>query len=354
MLVRRDSRTGANDLNTVYRPCTVDEMLGNPTHVNMIRIGLDNNTLPHTLLFTGDPGCGKTSAARIIALGLNCELGDSPTAQPCLECISCKSILNQNSIDVVEVNVAQTGGKDHVDKIVRDLPSAPFGTRYKVVIFDEAHRLTDAAQKLLLKVIEDGFTHVYFIFCTNRPEKLRMAGDTAFIDRCNIMHFGRISGQLIFNMLENVAQFEGMDYQNEQLEYIAKEARGVPRSALMWLKQAADEGTWTPEAVKEIIGITLDGDDPNIIEISKALLKGSFKNATKVYDKIKNKHQAESVRLGAVSYLVGCLKRAKSYPEADKFSAALDVLTQPIYEQGKPGDWKFYHMMYKASRLLKK
>ena len=62
MLVKRPTRTGANDLNTVYRPCTVDEMLGNPTNVNMIRKGLDMLTLPHTLLFTGDPGCGKTTA----------------------------------------------------------------------------------------------------------------------------------------------------------------------------------------------------------------------------------------------------------------------------------------------------
>ena len=181
-----------------------------------------------------------------------------------------------------------------------------------------------------------------------------MAGDTAFIDRCSAMHFGRISGQLLFNMLENVAQFEGMDYKNEILEYIAKEVRGVPRTALMWLKQVSDEGTWKIEVVKEIIGSALDGEDPKIIEISKALLKGSFKNAVKVYDQIKNKNQAESVRLGVVSYLVGCLKRAKSYQDADKFSTALDVITQPIYEQGKPGDWKLYHLLYKTARILKR
>ena len=351
MLVKRISRTGANDLNTVYRPCSVDEMLGNPTNVNMIRKGLDELTLPHTLLFTGDPGCGKTTAARIIALGLNCENSDRPTSKPCLECMSCRSVLNQNSLDVVEINVAQTGGKDHVDKIVRDLPSAPFSARYKVVIFDEAHRLSDAAQKLLLKVIEDGFNHVYFIFCTNRPEKLRMAGDTAFIDRCNVMHFGRISNTLILEMLTNVAQFEGMAYNQEVINYIADESRGVPRTALMWLKQANDEGSWLLEAIKEITGITMDADDPQIVEISKALLRGSFKDAVKVYDKIKSKNQAESVRLAITSYFVGCLKRARSYGDADRFSLALDILTQPIYEQGKPGDYKLYNFMYKVARL---
>jgi len=347
MLVKRISRTGANDLNTVYRPCTVDEILGNKTNVNILRKGLNNNNLPHTFLFTGDAGCGKTSAARIIALGLNCENSEVATSEPCLECASCRSILNQNSLDVVEINVGQSGGKDAVDSVVRDLPSAPFGVRYKVIIFDEAHKLTSAAQDLLLKVIEDGFHHVYFIFCTNKPEKL----SDAFMSRCNVMHFGRVSQKLLLGMLQNVAEFEGMSYTPEVLNYLAEESRGVPRNGLVWLKQVEDDETWTLDAAKQITGITMDGTTPQIVEISKALLKGSFKDAVKVYDKIKNKNQAESVRLGITSYFVGCLKRARNYGDADKFSAALDILTTPIYEQGRPGDYKLYNFMYKVARL---
>ena len=350
MLVKRTSRTGADDLNTVYRPCTVDEMLGNKTNVNIIRKGLENKNLPHTFLFTGDAGCGKTTAARIIALGLNCEDSDKPTSTPCLECRSCRSVLDHNSIDVIEINVGQSGGKDAVDKIASDLPSAPFGERYKIVIFDEAHKLTSAAQDLLLKVIEDGYKHVYFIFCTNKPEKLT----NAFISRCNVMHFGRISQALILNMLHNVAEFEGMRFKSEVLSFLSEESRGVPRNALVWLKQVEDDGTWTLDAAREITGVALGEDDPNIIEISKALLKGSFKDAVQVYDKIKNKNQAEGVRLGVMSYLVGCLKRARSYGDGDKFSAALDIISPPIYEQGKPGDYKFYNYLYKISRTLKR
>lgn len=350
MLVKRPSRTGANDLNTVYRPCTTAEMLGNKTNTNIIKKGLDANDLHHSFLFTGDAGCGKTTAARIIALGLNCEASDIPTATPCLECISCKSILNQNSIDVTEINVGQSGGKDAVDSIARDLPTAPFGARYKVLIFDEAHKLTSAAQDLLLKIIEDGYKHVYFIFCTNKPEKLT----DAFISRCNVMHFGRISQKLILGLLQNVAEFEGMRYTSEVLNFLAEESRGVPRNALVWLKQAEDDGTWTVGAAKEIAGIMLGADDPQIIEISRALIKGRFQPAAKVYDKIKNKNQAESVRLGIASYFVGCLRRAKSYGEADTYSAILDIVTVPIYEQGKPGDYRLYNYLYKTARLLKR
>jgi DNA polymerase-3 subunit gamma/tau len=233
MLVRRESRTGANELHTIFRPCTVSEMLGNKTNVNMIKKGLDNNTLSHTFLFTGDAGCGKTTMARLIALSLNCEQSDEPTSTPCLKCNSCKSILNHNSVDVIEINVGRSGGKDAVDNVVKDLPSSPFSAKHKVIIFDEAHKLTTAAQDLLLKVIEDGFSYVYFIFATNHPEKL----SDAFMTRCNVMHFGRISKDLIAGLLKNVAEFEAMEYKVEVLDYIAEESRGVPRNALVWLKQ---------------------------------------------------------------------------------------------------------------------
>lgn len=349
MLVRRDSRTGANDLHTVYRPCTVDEMLGNKTNMNMIKKGLKDRTLPHALLFTGDAGCGKTSAARIIALSLNCEKYSEPTDTPCLECNSCVSIINQNNLDLLEINVGQSGVKGDVEALVKDLPSSPFYSKFKVVIFDEAHRFSDAAEQLLLKVIEDGYSHVYFIFCTNHPEKL----SEAFVSRCNVMHFNRVSKELIVKMLQNVAEFEAMEYKAEVLEYIAREARGVPRNALVFLKQVNDEGSWTVEAAKEFIGILLDEDDPKVIEISRALMKGNFNEAFKIYDKMKNKNQAESVRIGIAAYLAGCLKRSATYKDADKFSEALNIVTNPIYEQGKPGDYKLYNYLYKICKALR-
>jgi DNA polymerase-3 subunit gamma/tau len=325
-------------------------MLGNKTNVNMIKKGLDKDNLPHTFLFTGDAGCGKTTAARIIALGLNCRESDGPTSDPCLECTECVTILNQNSMDVVEVNVGQSGGKDAVDTVSRDLMSAPFSGRFKVVIFDEAHKLTPAAQDLLLKVIEDGYKHVYFVFCTNKPEKLT----EAFIGRCSVMHFGRISTELISEMLVNVAQFEGMDYDMTIIQHIAEESRGVPRNALVWLRQVEDEGTWTLDAAKAISGILLDETDPQVVEISKSLIQGKFKPAYQIYDKIKRKQQAENVRIAILSYLVGCLKRARSYGDADRFSQAIDIISQPIYQQGKPGDYILYNYLYKVAKTLKK
>ena len=353
MIVRRESNTGSNDLNVVYRPCTIDELLGNETNKRIIKNALNSGKVPHTWLFTGYPGCGKTTAARIIALSLNCEI-NGISSTPCLECSSCKSILNGNSIDVKEINVGQAGGKDYVDSIVKDLSSSPFNSNVKVLIFDEAHELTNAAKDLLLKPIENGYDHVYFIFCTNQPEKLRSkkkdAGE-AFLDRCHILNFGRISDELITELLFNICEFEGINYNVDVLDFLSKESAGVPRNAIVWLAQIITEGSWTISIAKEICGVLIEEDDPQILELCRILNKGSFKDAVMLFNKLRSVN-IESIRISVTGYFIHCLQRSKKVSEARRYSAMLDVLMIPIYETGKLAEYKWYNYMFKITDIV--
>ena len=353
MIIRRETKYGSNDLNIVYRPCKVEEMLGNETNKKLIKNALDDKKTPHTQLFTGDAGCGKTSAAKIIALGLNCE-ATGVSSSPCLECTSCRSILEGSNIDVKEINVGQSGGKSHVDAIVNELPLAPFNTRYKILIFDEAHELTTAAKDLLLKPIENGYEHVYFIFCTNQPEKLKSKAKgvgEAFLDRCTALNFGRVDITEIRYLLQNVCEFEGFQYNVDVLDLIAEESKGVPRNALVWINQVATEGSWLVSAAKEICSIMDDADDPQIIELSRVLNKGSFKEAVEIFGKIKTV-PVETLRIVVTGYFVSCLKRSKIIGDGRKYSKVLDVLTVPIYEQGKLADHKFFNYMFKVTDVI--
>lgn len=353
MIIRRETIAGSNDLNTVYRPCKVDEMIGNETNRKIIKNALDNKRVPHTQLFTGDAGCGKTTMAKIIALGLNCE-ENGVGSDPCLECASCKTILEGSNLDVKEINVGQDGGKDAVSAIVRDLPMSPFNTRYKIIIFDEAHELTAAAKDLLLKPIESGYEHVYFIFCTNQPEKLRSrkkgVGE-AFLDRCSILDFGRVSIELIGGLLLNVCQFEGFSYNAESLSIVAEESKGVPRNALVWLNKIALEGSWDLKVTKEICNTLTDDDDPQIKELCRALNQGKFKEATIVFEKIKTM-SIESIRIPMSFYFLACLKNSRKVGDAKKYSQVLDIITQPVYEQGKAAIPKWYNMMFKITDII--
>lgn len=353
MIIRRESTTGSNDLNVVYRPCTIDELLGNETNKKIIKNALDSGKMAHTWLFTGYPGCGKTTMARIIALSLNCQ-ANGASSTPCLECQSCKSILNGNSIDVREINIGQSGGKDYIDSIVRDLSSSPFNSNVKVFIFDEAHELTNAAKDLLLKPIENGYDHVYFIFCTNQPEKLRSkkkdAGE-AFLDRCSILNFGRVNEDLIVELLLNICEFEGLNYNIDVLKFLSSESDGVPRSAIVWLNQILTEGSWTISVAKEICGVLAEDNDPQIIDLCRSLNEGSFKKSVTCFIDMKNMN-VESVRITVTGYFVSCLKRSTKISEARKYSTILDMLTIPIYEVGKLAEHKWYNYMFKVTDII--
>ena len=354
MLVKRETHTGSNDINVAYRPCRIDEMVGNDTSRKMLENHLDAGTLPHTLLFTGPAGCGKTTAARIVALGLNCKTTDKPTSRPCLECPACRATLEGHNLDVMEINVGKEGGKGDVGAVVDTLASAPFGNRYKVLIFDEAHELTAAAKDLLLKEIEDGYSHVYFIFCTNQPDglKSKKKGGDAFLSRCHRMTFDAISEDLIEEMLTNVLEFEGEDYNKEVLDHIIAETKGVPRDALVILSGVISEGSWTLEAAKNILGVLIDEEDPQIIELSRALNKGSWKEACKIFEKLKKTVGIESIRIAVCGYFVACLKGSGKIWEAKLFSSILDELLAPIYQTGKPAEQVFYNMMFKVVDIV--
>lgn len=349
MLVKRFVNTGANDLTTVYRPYTVDELIGHDTNKNIISNGLKANSLSHLMLFTGPAGCGKTTAARIIALGLNCKSVEKSTDKPCLECNSCRRIMAQKSLDVMEINVGEDSGKAAVSSLTADLMFAPFECRYKVLIFDEAHKLSTAAQDLLLKKIEDGFSHVYFIFCTNKPEKLT---DT-FISRASVgkLHFGRMGNQNMVDLLINICEYEGISYEVPIIEAVIDAAKGSPRTAIGILKNVMDEGSWELSKVKALLGEFLDETDPNIMEISRHIISGKFKLAINTLDRVKNVPE-DSIRIAIAGFFCSVLKRSSGGKKAVCASRVLDVITQPLPYTGKPSYHVLVNMIYKASLIM--
>ena len=348
MLIKRESRSGANDLITVYRPCTIDEMFGNATNKRVIKNALDKNNVAHTSLFTGPPGCGKTTAARILALGLNCKEGTS--SKPCLKCESCTSILNYNNLDVMEINVGKSGTKGDISDIADNLVIAPFYSRYKIVIFDEAHALTPASIKLLLKVIEDGYSHVYFIFCTDQPENIKSSAFHRRAISLNL-HFGRLPVEVVMKILLNVCEFEGALYTEEVLRFIADKSEGSPGLAVGMLKQILDDGTWDLDIAKELlVGTTIDEDHPQVIELSRALLKQEWSSSIKLFDRLKKDKTftVEGTRLAVAGYFTGCLRREKNFGKAVRYAKALETLNIPIYDQGKTAENKFLFYMFKT------
>ena len=255
-------------------------------------------------------------------------------------------------MDVVEVNVGSAGGKAAVDDIVKDLSARAFHARNKVIIFDEAHKLTPAAKDLLLKHMENCYGHVYLMFCTNQPDALRTAKtdeEDPFLDRCTHLKLMPVSRDETMDLLVNVSQFEGAQYDKDVLAYISEVVKGVPRKALNALGVVLAEGSWDLNTIKVLLGNTLiDEDDAEIIELSRKLFNKDFKTSCLLFSKLVKTYPVESIRIAVCGYFVAILKKTPQLP----LSNALTKLTVPIHVTGKPAQHIFYNVMYQVVTLL--
>ena len=233
-----------------YRPQDFDEVVGQEPVVRTLKNAIAGGQVRQAYLFAGPRGTGKTSLARILAKGLNCEQG--PTPNPDKTCHACLAIANGNSLDVVEMDAASQRGIDDIREIRERVVLQPAEGRYKVYILDEAHQLTDAAWNALLKLIEEPPPHLVFVFCTTDLAKVL----PTVRSRCQTFVFQRPRLAELVQLLRRVADGEGIDVPDQALSLIARGARGSFRDAVSTLDQlsAATEGKITVQAVLQLLG----------------------------------------------------------------------------------------------------
>ena len=233
-----------------YRPLDFDEVVGQEAVVRTLRNAIERDLVRQAYLFAGPRGTGKTSLARIVAKALNC--GRGPTATPCKECNSCRTIAAGNSLDVIEMDAASQRGIDDVREIRERVILQPVEGRYKVYILDEAHQLTDAAWNALLKLIEEPPPHLVFIFCTTDLAKML----PTVRSRCQTFLFARPRLAELTRLLRRVADGEKIETPEAALALIARSARGSFRDAVSTLDQltSATDGNVTVQAVLELLG----------------------------------------------------------------------------------------------------
>jgi DNA polymerase III subunit gamma/tau len=233
-----------------YRPQDFDEVVGQEAIVRTLKNAISSGQVRQAYLFAGPRGTGKTSLARILAKGLNCAQGPTPT--PDKVCNACVTIANGTSMDVVEMDAASQRGIDDIREIRDRVVLQPAEGRYKVYILDEAHQLTDAAWNALLKLIEEPPPHLVFVFCTTDLSKVL----PTVRSRCQTFVFSRPRLPELVRLLRRVADGEAIEAPDQALALIARGARGSFRDAVSTLDQlsAATEGKVTVQAVLQLLG----------------------------------------------------------------------------------------------------
>lgn len=239
-----------------YRPQTFSEMTGQRTQISLIVSALRAGTLAHAYMFSGPRGCGKTTAARILAKAINCEdLGEN--GDPCGKCESCLAVAAGRHLDLVEIDAASNRSIDDIKSLQENVSLLPLMGRMKLYILDEVHMLTREAFNALLKTLEEPPETAMFILATTDPQKVPVT----IRSRCQHIPFHRISPEDITSRLREVASMEGLSADDAALGEIARAADGGLRDALTLAEQAvALGGGLTDAAVSSIMGGSSRGD----------------------------------------------------------------------------------------------
>ena len=214
-----------------YRPRQFGDILGQEQAIQILKSQARTGSYHHAYLFHGASGTGKTSAARILAMCLNCEALNS-NGEPCGKCQSCEAVIQGRHWDVLEIDGARFRGIEDVKELCYKAYLAPLGKR-KVYIIDECHQLTEPAWNGMLKLLEEPQPHLVIILCTTQFQKIP---DT-IISRCQLYPFTKLKPDQMKTKLETICRSIGITPDPRHLQFIVESAQGNMRTAENTLEQ---------------------------------------------------------------------------------------------------------------------
>ncbi|WP_199636547.1 DNA polymerase III subunit gamma/tau [Serratia sp. PAMC26656] len=240
-----------------WRPQTFADVVGQEHVLTALANGLSLGRIHHAYLFSGTRGVGKTTIARLLAKGLNCETGI--TATPCGQCDNCREIEQGRFVDLIEIDAASRTKVEDTRDLLDNVQYAPARGRFKVYLIDEVHMLSRHSFNALLKTLEEPPSHVKFLLATTDPQKLPVT----ILSRCLQFHLKALDVDQIRNQLETVLQAEKITSDQRALQLLARAADGSMRDALSLTDQAIamGQGQVTTVTVSQMLG-TLDDEQP--------------------------------------------------------------------------------------------
>ena len=270
-----------------YRPENFSQLVGQDALVQTLTNAMKLGRIAQAFMLTGVRGVGKTSTARIIAKGLNCQTpaaDGTPRIEPCNQCQNCVDIGKGKHIDVLEMDAASNTGVDDVREIIEGSAYRPVSAVYKIYIIDEVHMLSKNAFNALLKTLEEPPENVKFIFATTEIRKV----PATILSRCQRFDLRRVRGDMLAAHLNTICEAEQITAEPAALTLIAKAGEGSVRDALSMLDQAAAMGAdkVTEQAVMDMLG---QAGTEQMLQLLSACLDGKADEALSLYDAADHK-----------------------------------------------------------------
>jgi len=294
-------------LITKYRPNTFEGVVGNADTISKIKNMLDKDDPKRTFLLSGLRGCGKTTIGRIIAKHVGCNI----------------------DFDFIEFDAAALNGvgpaRDLREQcLYKSLTQGP-----RVWLIDECHRMTDAAQEILLKTFEEPPDHVFFVLATTDPQKIKQT----VIDRFAHFKVQPLTEVEFSSFIKKIARREKVTLPDEVILSLYDKAEGRPRTGLNILEKLIGSST---EEMLEMIKSESEAEN-EAIELCRALIKKeSWGSVKKILASIMIKEDPETIRRIVFGYMTSIMLKGTN-------DAAFEIASNfkdPFYTNGK-GDLIF-------------
>lgn len=256
-----------------HRPRQFDELFGQDNIKKDLKKRALTRNFPRAMLLRGMFGTGKTTAAHIIAMSLQCT-HPGEDGSPCGECSSCKSILDERfDRDTVMLDGSQIGQKDSIIEFTSTINVRPMYDKNRVFIIEEADQLSSGASNALLKILEAPQDNVYFILLSMISGGI----SSAIQSRCQTFNFKPIAVRDVMLALKTIMEREGVwadpaipdTFKLQGLASIASASKGSLREGVQLLERCLIGEYWTPEAIQEALGVV---DEAATYKVLEALL----------------------------------------------------------------------------------
>lgn len=269
-----------------YRSQTFSQLVGQEIVAKTLKQAVEQEKISHAYLFSGPRGTGKTSVAKIFAKAMNCP--NQEGGEPCNNCYICQAVTDGSLEDVIEMDAASNNGVDEIRDIRDKSTYAPSIAQYKVYIIDEVHMLSTGAFNALLKTLEEPTPNVVFILATTELHKI----PATILSRVQRFEFKSIRTQDIRDHIFHILEKEGIAYETEAVEIIARRAEGGMRDALSILDQAlslTQDARLTTAVSEEITGtISLIALDNYVAALAQKDVTRALENLNLIFDNGKS------------------------------------------------------------------
>ncbi len=294
------------ELYKVHRPKNFDQMIGQHKALEVIKKKLKKGTLPHTILFTGPTGVGKTTIARILRRKLKC-----------------------NEIDYKEMNCADDRGIAMARELSNNVGVSPLAkdSECRIWVLDEFHQTTTTAQEALLKTLEDTPETAYIFLLTSQPNKVI----AAIQSRATIIKLEGLHPAEIDQLVLEIARRENVKLKESVRQKIIEVAEGSARRALNLLDKVME----FDDAKDQIDAVQKSDPQKMGIDLARLLYKrgGTWKEVVALLENMKD--DPENVRRVVLGY--GASSLLKGWGDLKRTMYVMNCFRDPTYDIGFPG-----------------